>query len=197
MKLMSALAPTLLATTLAGACNLALAVPATYNVDPAHTYPSFAADHMGGLSTWRGKFNKSSGTVTFDKQTGAGAVDIQVDAASIDYGNDKLNEHARSPEMFDTDKFPTATYKGKLAGIKNGVPTEVDGELTLHGVTKPLKLKIDSFLCKPHPMNKKEVCGANASGAFNRADFGIDYGKAYGFNMEVRLQIQIEAIRAD
>lgn len=196
MKLMSATATALFATTLAGV-GAALAAPATYNVDPAHTYPSFEADHMGGLSTWRGKFNKSSGTVTYDKAGGTGTVDITIDVASIDFGNDKLNEHAQSPEMFDTAKFPTASYKGKLAGFKNGVPTEVDGTLELHGVSKPLKLKIHHFLCKPSPMTQKEVCGADAAGSFNRADFGVDYGKAYGFNMDVKLQIQIEAGLAD
>jgi len=196
MNLMSAIRTALFATTLAGV-GAALAAPATYNVDPAHTYPSFEADHMGGLSTWRGKFNTSSGTVTYDKEGQAGTVDIKIDVASIDFGNDKLNEHAQSPDIFDTAKFPTASYKGKLAGFKNGAPTEVDGTLELHGVSKPLKLKINHFLCKPSPMTKKEVCGADASGTFSRADFGVDYGKAYGFNMDVKLQIQIEAGRAD
>lgn len=196
MSLMSAIRTALFATTLAGA-GAALAAPVTYNVDPAHTHPSFEADHMGGLSTWRGKFNKNSGTVVYDKDGHAGTVDIKVDVASIDFGNDQLNEHARSPDMFDTAKFPTATYKGKLAGFKNGAPTEVDGTLELHGMSKPLKLKINHFLCKPNPMSKKEVCGADASGSFNRADFGVDYGKAFGFNMDVKLQIQIEAGRAD
>ena len=196
MNLMSAIRTALFATTLPGV-GAALAAPATYNVDPAHTYPSFEADHMGGLSTWRGKFNTSSGTVTYDKEGQAGTVDIKIDVASIDFGNDKLNEHAQSPDIFDTAKFPTASYKGKLAGFKNGAPTEVDGTLELHGVSKPLKLKINHFLCKPSPMTKKEVCGADASGTFSRADFGVDYGKAYGFNMDVKLQIQIEAGRAD
>ena len=66
--------------------------------------------------------------------------------------------------MFDAQKFPTATYSGKLASFKDGAPTEVDGMLELHGVTKPVKLKVNKFLCKPHPMSKKEVCGADASG---------------------------------
>ncbi|HWK74318.1 MAG TPA: YceI family protein [Povalibacter sp.] len=196
MKLMPAIRTALFAATLAGV-GAALAAPVTYKVDPAHTYPSFEADHMGGLSTWRGKFNKSSGTVTYDKEGQAGTVDITIDVASIDFGNDQLNEHAQSPDLFDTAKFPTANYKGKLAGFKNGAPTEVDGTLELHGVSKPLKLKINHFLCKPSPMTKKEVCGADASGSFSRADFGVDYGKAYGFNMDVKLQIQIEAARAD
>src|ERR1700730_15158432 len=109
----------------------ALAAPVTYNVDPTHTYPSFEADHMGGLSVWRGKFEKSSGTIVLDKDKASGTVDITVDAASIDFGHAKLNEHAKSPEIFDVAKFPTATYKGTLTKFKDGAPTEVEGQLTL------------------------------------------------------------------
>ena len=173
----------------------ALAAPVTYEVDPAHTYPSFAADHMGGLSVWRGKFEKSSGTIVLDKDKSTGTVDITVDTSSIDFGHEKLNEHAKGPDMFDVTKFPTATYKGKLASFKNGAPTEVQGEFTLHGVTKPLTLKINQFLCKPNPMTKKEVCGADASATFNRKDYGLGFGDAYGFKMDVALEIQVEAVR--
>jgi polyisoprenoid-binding protein YceI len=99
--------------------------------------------------------------------------------------------------MFDVAKFPVATYTGKLTGFKNGAPTEVDGTLNLHGVSKPVKLKIDKFLCKPNPMSKKEVCGADATGTINREDFGVSYGKAYGFNMDTALEIQVEAGKAE
>lgn len=197
MKYFPVAGASLIASLLLGTAGAALAAPATYNIDPDHTFPSFAADHMGGLSVWRGKFNKTSGTVTYDKQTGAGTVDIQIDVKSIDFGQDQLNEHMQAEEALNTAKYPTATYKGKLAGFKNGAPTEVDGTLELHGVSKPLKLKINSFKCMPHPMYKKEVCGADASGVFNRADFGVSYGQAYGFNMQVRMDIQIEALKAD
>jgi len=173
----------------------ALAAPVTYEVDPGHTYPSFAADHMGGLSVWRGKFDKSSGTIVLDKDKGTGTVDITVDTSSVDFGHEKLNEHAKSPDLFDVAKYPTATYKGKLVNFKNGAPTEVEGEFTLHGVTKPLTLKINQFLCKPNPMTKKEVCGADASATFNRKDYGLGFGDAYGFKMEVTLAIQVEAVR--
>jgi polyisoprenoid-binding protein YceI len=179
------------------AAGAAFAAPVKYDIDPNHTYPSFAADHFGGLSTWRGKFNSSSGTVVLDKEAGTGTVEVKVDTSSIDFGHDKLNDHAKSPEMFDVAKFPAATYSGKLAGFKNGAPTEVDGSLTLHGVTKPVKLKIDAFKCTQNPMTKKDVCGANALGTFNREDFGISYGKAFGFKQDVQLQIQVEAIKAD
>lgn len=193
----TSLLATVLATTLLGAAGMALAAPVTYNIDPDHTHPSFEADHMGGLSTWRGKLNSTTGTVTYDKAASSGTVNVTIDMASIDFGNDKLNEHAKGADMFNVEKFPTATYTGKLAGFKNGAPTEVDGTLQLHGVTKPVKLKINHFLCKPNPMSKKEVCGADASAQINRDDFGVDYGKAYGFKMDVKLQIQVEAIRAD
>jgi len=185
------------ATVLALLAGTAMAAPVTYKIDPAHTYPSFEADHMGGLSVWRGKFDSSQGTVVLDKEKSTGTVDITVDTTSIDFGHAKLNEHAKSAEMFDVAKFPTATFKGTLAGFKDGAPTEVKGELTLHGVTKPVTLKIDKFLCKPSPMTKKEVCGADATAVINRGDFGVSYGDKYGFNMETKLATQVEANRQD
>jgi polyisoprenoid-binding protein YceI len=185
--------PFALLTYVAGS---ALATPVTYQIDPNHTYPSFEADHLGGLSVWRGKFDKSSGTIVLDKEKTTGTVDVTVDAASIDFGHQKLNDHAKSPEMFDVSKFPTATYKGMLAKFMNGAPTEVRGELTLHGVTKPVILTINQFRCMMNPMIKKEVCGADASGTFNRSDFGVNYGDSYGFKQEVKLAIQIEGVRA-
>ncbi|HEV2230391.1 MAG TPA: YceI family protein [Steroidobacteraceae bacterium] len=175
------------------AAGAALAAPVTYQVDPAHTYPSFEADHFGGMSVWRGKFDRSSGSIVLDREAGTGTVDITIDAASIDFGHAKLNEHVKSPEMLDVQKYPTALYKGTLTNFKNGAPTEVHGELTLHGVTKPLNLKINSFLCKMTPLAKGERCGADASATLNRADFGINYGDKYGFNMTVKLAIQVEA----
>jgi polyisoprenoid-binding protein YceI len=185
------------AAVLTLAVGSALAAPVTYEVDPGHTYPSFEADHMGGLSVWRGKLEKTSGTIVFDKDKGTGTVDITVDTSSIDFGHEKLNEHAKSKDLFDVATYPTATYKGTLAKFVNGSPTEVDGQFTLHGVTKPLTLKIDQFLCKPNPMTKKEVCGADAKATFNRKDYGMAFGEAYGFKMDVKLAIQVEAVRKD
>jgi len=185
-----------LTAVLALLAGSALAAPVTYEIDPAHTYPSFEADHMGGLSIWRGKFEKTSGTIVLDREKSTGTVEVTVDTSSIDFGHQKLNEHVKSGEMLDMAKYPTATFKGTLTNFKNGAPTEAQGQLTLHGVTKPVTLTINQFLCKPNPMTKKEVCGADASGSFNRSDFGISYGDKYGFNMQVKLAIQVEAIRA-
>jgi len=183
------------AAVLALVAGAALAQPVTYQIDPSHTYPSFEADHFGGVSTWRGKFTKTSGTIVLDREKGTGTVDITVDPASIDFGNPKLDEHVKSPEMLDVAKFPTATFKGKLTGFKDGVPTQVEGEFTLHGVTRPLTLTINSFKCMTYPMDKKEHCGADLSGTFNRSDYGVSYGDKYGFNMATKLAIQVEGIR--
>ena len=183
----------------AAACltaTAAMAAPVTYVLDPAHTYPSFEADHLGGLSVWRGKFRRSSGKVVYDKEAKSGTVSVLIDVGSIDYGFDKMDEHARSADIFDVAKFPTATFEGKLAEFKDGAPTEVQGALTLHGVTKPVTLKVNSFLCKQNPMSKKDLCGADASATINRADFGVNYGEAYGFKQTVTLQIQVEGVRA-
>jgi polyisoprenoid-binding protein YceI len=170
----------------------AFAAPVTYVLDPTHTYPSFSADHMGGLSVWRGKFTKTSGTVVYDKAAKSGSLNITVDVSSVDFGMAKLNEHAKSPEIFDVAKYPTATFTGKFTQFNGDTPTEAQGTLTLHGVTKPLTLTINSFLCKQNPMSKKEVCGADASAEFNRSDFGVNFGDKYGFKMAVSLQIQVE-----
>jgi polyisoprenoid-binding protein YceI len=173
----------------------AFAAADTYQLDPTHTYPSFEADHFGGLSVWRGKFTKSSGTVTLDRAAKTGTVDVTVDPASIETGNGKLDEHLKSNEFFDVAKFPSATYKGTDIKFDGDKPVEVIGNLTMHGVTKPLNLKIDSFKCMPHPMLKREVCGVEASAHFSRADYGMDFGTKYGFSMDTKLHIQSEGIK--
>jgi polyisoprenoid-binding protein YceI len=179
---------------LAAACATGAFAADTYTIDSTHTYPSFEADHFGGLSTWRGKFNKTEGSIVVDRAAKAGSVDIVIDANTIDFGNEKLNGHAKSPDMFDVAKFPNATYKGKLV-FKGENPASVNGELTLHGVTKPVTLTINKFKCIQHPMLKREVCGADASATFNRSDFGVAYGTQMGFNPEVKLEIQVEAVK--
>jgi polyisoprenoid-binding protein YceI len=184
-----------LGALVAAASFNALAEEVTYQLDPSHTYPSFAADHFGGVSTWRGKFDKSSGTVSIDRAAKTGTLDATIDMTSVAIGNDKLDGELKSAQFFDTDKFPTATYKGTSMKFKGDVPTQVQGELTLHGVMKPVTLTIQSFKCFTHPMLKKEVCGTEATATFDRADFGIDYGKAYGFSMKTVLNIQAEGVR--
>lgn len=182
----------LLAALAASTAGLAQAAPVAYTVESSHTYPSFEASHLG-ISFWRGKINKTTGSITLDREARTGSVNIVMDAKSVDFGHDKMNEHALNEDFFFVEKHPTITYTGTIT-FDDGQPSGVDGQLTLLGVTKPVKLEIESFKCIPHPFFKKEVCGADAEGTFDRADFGMTYGDKFG-PTEVKLQIQVEALR--
>jgi polyisoprenoid-binding protein YceI len=187
--------------TLIGVSGLALGAPVTYTIDPNHTHPEFEADHLGGVSIWRGLFKKTTGSIVLDTVAHVGTLEVAVDIASVEFGNDKLNDEAvnsSAPPIFEAKKYPTAYYKGTLGGFVNGSPTTVAGLLTLHGVTKPVALRINSFKCAIDlPATQKQVCGADAVATFNRADFGITIGQRYGFKMDVILHIQVEAFRAE
>lgn len=187
-------AQVLIAALIAATAGSAFAAE-TYNIDPNHTYPSFEADHLG-ISVWRGKFTKTSGTVTVDRAAKAGTLDIVIDAKSIDFGHEKMNNHARSPEMFNVEKFPQVTYKSKSLKFDGDKLVSVDGDLTLMGVTKPVTLNVKSFKCIQHPMLKREVCGADVAAEFKRSDFGLNYGLPR-FSPDVKLAIQVEAVKAD
>jgi len=186
----------LLAAVIACAAFPALAAPEIYVIDPTHTYPNIEFSHMG-ISVWRGKFNKTSGKVTLDRAAKSGTVEVTIDISSINFGLAAMDEKARSDDFFDTARFPTATYKGKLnfAGDK---PKSVDGKITIRGISRPATLSINLFNCMPHPMLKKEVCGADAEGELNWSEYGMklsQYGQ--GEAGKVHLRIQVEAIKDD
>ncbi|MGF6939607.1 polyisoprenoid-binding protein YceI [Paraburkholderia sp. UCT70] len=180
---------------LASSLSLGAFAADTYLLDPMHTFPSFEADHFGGLSIWRGKFTKTTGTVTLDRAAKTGTIDVTVDPASVQTGNPKLDDHLRAAEFFDVEKYPTVTYKGTEIKFDGDKPVKVIGALTIRGITKPVNLKIDSFKCMQHPVLKREVCGVEASTEFNRADYGMEFGAKYGFSMQTRLHIQSEGIK--
>lgn len=188
MKLIKLFALTFVAAT-------PIAFAETYNIDPSHTYPSFETDHMG-ISVWRGKFTKTTGTFTLDKKAKHGSIDIVIDVDSIEMGHKKLDEHVKGPDFLNTQKFPTATYKSSMIKFAGDKPVAVMGELTLMGVTKPVMLNINKFKCIMHPMLKREVCGADASGEFKRTDFGMTkYSPP--FDPVIKLAIQVEGVKAD
>ena len=174
---------------------LSFGKPVTYEIDPNHTFPAFEADHMGGLSLWRGKINSTSGEVVLDKKNKTGSVNVVMEMLSIDFGHDEMNKRAKSDDMFDIEEFPQASYEGKLINFQDGAPTKVEGELTLHGITKNVDLEIKAFKCRLHPFKLREVCGADLRGNIMRDDFGIKYGKMLGFKMGVALRIGVEAIK--
>lgn len=186
--------------------GVATAAPVHYTTDPDHTYPSFAADHVG-LSIWRGKFDHSTGAITLDRAKHTGTVHIVTRVDSINFGNPALTKMVLRDVIpaplcktqcafFDAAKYPTAVYDGTLADFVDGAPTRVVGKLTLHGVTRPVDLKIEHFKCIPDFVAKpRERCGAEASATFDRADFGIDAGQSFGMDMKVSMQIQVEAVQ--
>ena len=184
----------LLAALMAGASLPAIASPDNYTIDPTHTYPSLEFSHMG-LSVWRGKFNKSSGKIVLDRAAKSGTVEVTIDVSSINFGLAAMDEKARSDDFFDTVKFPTATYKGKLKFVGDA-PKAVEGQITIRGVTRPAMLSINIFNCMPHPMLKKDVCGADAEGDLNWSEYGMKMSRyGQGDAGKVHLRIQVEAIK--
>ena len=107
-----------LASLAALACATASAVPVTYVLDPKHTYPSFATDHMGGLSIWRGKFTETSGKVVYDKDAKSGTIDVTVNAASVDFGNAKLDEHVTGAGRSRCRQVPDRNLYGEVHEIR-------------------------------------------------------------------------------
>jgi polyisoprenoid-binding protein YceI len=184
-----------LAIVAMAASGTSLAAPVHYTIDPNHTFPSFELPHIQGISIWRGKLTSSAGTIVLDREAKTGSADITIQANSFDFGMAKLDEHVEGSEMFDAKKFPTITFKSSSFKFNGDAPSEVDGDLTMHGVTKPVALKLNSFKCIMHPMLKKEVCGADASAELNRSDFGIDYGVQFTGSPMVKLAIQVEALK--
>ena len=181
---------------LASLAAAAVAAPVTYEVDSAHTFPAFEADHMGGVSLWRGKINSTSGTVVLDKAAQTGTVELSMDLTTIDVGHQGLNDHLQTEDFFNTAQYPTATFSGELKNFVDGAPTVLEGQLTMHGQTHPVTLNITQFLCKQHPMRGREVCGADATGTFDRSQWGIGYGAPL-FDMGVTLRVGIEALAAE
>jgi len=181
---------------IAGMAGSALGAVERYTVDPNHTYPSIEFSHMG-ISIWRGKFDRTRGSITIDRAARTGTADIVIDTASIDFGLDTMNDKARSEDFFDVESFPTATYKGTLQFVGDK-PRSVDGRITIMGVTRPVTLTINSFNCIPHPVIKKEVCGADAEGDLNWSEFGMKMSKyGQGEAGKVHLRIQVEALEQD
>jgi polyisoprenoid-binding protein YceI len=178
----------------------AIAAPETYTIDPYHTFPNFTVDHLG-VSTVYGRFNKSSGKLTIDRAAKTGSVELAVDTSSVDTGDqDKgsrprsRDEHLRSADFFNSAEFPKMTFKSTAVAFSGDNPSSVDGELTLLGVTKPVKLTIERFKCNPASGGGKERCGGNATGKIKRSDFGMKTGIPQ-ISDEITLLIGFESLK--
>jgi polyisoprenoid-binding protein YceI len=178
----------------------ASASPETYNFDPAHTLPGFSVSHLG-MSTVRGLFEGSTGKVVIDRAAKTGSVEVKIPTASVYTGYSKSvgagrtrDEHLRSADFFNAAEFPEMVYKSTKFNFSGDKPDTIEGTLTLLGVTKPVTLKVDAFNCGPNPFNKKEMCGADLSGAIKRSDFGMKFGVP-AIGDEIKLTIAVEAYK--
>lgn len=166
----------------------------SYAIDPAHTYVTFEISHFG-TSTNRGRFDKKDGSVELDRAAKSGKVSIVVDTASINTGFAAFNKHLQSKDLFDTEKFPTMTFAADKFVFNSDKVAEVTGTLTLLGKTNPLTLKATNFNCYDSPMLKREVCGGDFEATLDRTAYGMNYGLDWGFPKNVRLVVQVEAVK--
>lgn len=121
-------------------------------------------------------------------------MEVNIDAASVDSGNAEFNEHLRGEDFFDVKKFPAITFKSRTMKFDGERLAEVDGNLTVKGITKPVTLVVTSSKCMPHPLVKKDACGADATTKIRRSEFNM--GKyAPAVSDEVTLRIAVEAIK--
>ena len=167
---------------------------ANYEIDPTHTFVTFEIGHFGA-SVNRGRFDKKEGSVVFDRAAKTGKVDISVDVTSINTGTDAFNKHLQSADLFDAAKYPKIRFVADKFSFNGDKVSQVSGTLTLLGKTQPVTLKANQFNCYENPMIKREVCGGDFEATIDRAQFGMNYGIEWGFPKDVRLVVQIEAVK--
>jgi polyisoprenoid-binding protein YceI len=177
------------------AAAVAHAESATYVIDPNHSFATFEIGHFG-TSTNRGRFNKTSGSVTVDKAARTGSLDVIVDTTSLDTGTAAFTKHISSDEMLNVAAFPTARLVAdKFVFGADGKVSEIAGTLTLLGKTNPVVLKAQNYNCYNSPMVKREVCGGDFDTTIVRSQYGVSYGLNYGFPDNVHLVVQVEAVK--
>jgi len=164
---------------------------ASYTIDPNHTYPNWEVSHLG-ISVLRGKFTKTSGKLTFDREAKTGSVEIEIDAASVESGHAKFNADLREEKLLNVGKFPRISFRSTAFNFTQDTLATVDRDLTLLGVTKPVTLTVNSMGCTMHPRLKREVCGADLITTIRRSDFGMNYSIPRNGDV-VTLRIQVEA----
>ncbi|CAN7394256.1 YceI family protein [Acidovorax sp. Leaf73] len=184
----------LLAVAAATAMTAGAAQAANYAIDPTHTFVTFEISHFGA-TTNRGRFDKKQGTVEFDRAAKTGKVDITIDTTSVNTGTPPFDKHLQSADLFDAAKHPTIKFVSDKFSFNGDKVSEVTGQLTLLGKTAPVTLKATQFNCYDSPMLKREVCGGDFETTIDRTQWGMNYGVEWGFPKNVRLVVQIEAVK--
>ncbi|MDI1298101.1 YceI family protein [Methylotenera sp.] len=171
----------------------AIAAPETYVIDSNHSMPRFSYSHFG-YSTQLSRFDKATGKIVIDRAAKTGSVDVTIDTTSVNTGFALFNEHIQAEDLFNTAKFPTATFVSKKMNFEGDKPVSIDGTLTIKGVSKAETLTVTSFMCMPHPMLKKDACGANATVVIKRSDFNMAKHVPY-VSDEVTITLPVEAVK--
>jgi polyisoprenoid-binding protein YceI len=178
----------------------AAAAPESYTTDPYHTFPHFEVGHFG-YTVIRGRFDKSAGKFTIDRAAKTGSLEMTVQTATVTTGDNERgsrprtrDEHLRTADFFNVTEFPTMTFKSTGVKFSGDNPAQVEGQLTMIGVAKPLTLQMESWRCGAHPVNKKEMCGGSATASFKRTEFGMKYGVP-ALSDEIKLWIGFEAYK--
>ena len=180
------------ATMFAGAAQ---AQSANYAIDPTHTFVTFEISHFGA-SVNRARFDKKEGTVQFDRAGKTGKVEISFDATSVNSGTPAFDKHLQSADLFNAAAHPTIKFVSDKFVFKGDNVSEVTGQLTLLGKTAPITIKANKFTCYESPMlQKREVCGGDFEATIDRTQWGMNYGVDWGFSKNVRLVVQVEAVK--
>ena len=179
----------------------ACAATETYVLDSTHTVPSFSVMHFG-MSTVRGLFEGSSGKVTLDIAAKTGSVEVKIPTGTVFTGYLKStgagrtrDEHLRAADFFNSAEFPDMVFKSTKFNFAGDKVSDVSGTLTLLGKTQPVTLKASNFNCYVSPMLKREVCGGDFETTIARSSYGMPFGINFGLPDNIRLLIQIEAIK--
>lgn len=165
----------------------------TYAVETTHTRVAFAVSHMG-FNDWFGEFTGATGTLTIDpRNLSATQLSVSVPTASITTTNTKLDDELRSADWFDAAKYPTISFRATKVAPTGPRTARVTGDLTLHGVTKPVTLDATFNAAGPNPMTKAYTVGFHATGAIRRSDFGVKtYVPVIGDEVKLNLSAAFE-----
>jgi polyisoprenoid-binding protein YceI len=187
---------TAVAATLALVGGIAQTDANTYKIDTSHSSVGFKIRHLVGRVP--GVFGDFAGTIEMNPDNlGAASAKVTIQAASIDTRNEDRDNHLRNEDFFDVKKFPTITYEStKVVG--SGEKFQVEGNLTMHGVTKPVTLDVEVLGVGPDPWGNTRI-GFEATATINRKDFGISWNRALdagGFILgeEVEISLAIEGV---
>ena len=173
----------------------------TWNIDPAHSIAEFKVKHMM-ISNVKGRFSKVSGTLVLDESDLANSrVEVSIEAASIHTGEDQRDAHLKSADFFDVEKFPTLTFKSRGIRIVTDGELSVEGDLTIHGVTRKVSFEVEG----PTPPTKdpwgNTRVAVSASTKINRKDFGLIWNAALEtggilVGEEVTITLDVQFVKA-